>query len=215
LELLEKCEPTTAPQAKALEYAVVALNQGKSFQEIRDILSKTAFKTVQTEFKAPEPMLRKRKEPEDNKKTAATKENTKDISSFFASKHPAITSLTAFQQTIASGSADFGALQSDEWQGNAVGLSSNTLDEFSRQTGFKEIGPSDSASQFGGESFAAESLTEVVHKKRDGKAVTKSLVVTSEVSRSSSGRFEAKYKVGDKTTSGALVKEVVEEDWQF
>ena len=101
----------------------MALNQGKSFQEIKDILSKTAFKTVQAEFKAPEPMLRKRKEPEDNKKAAATKENTKDISSFFTSKQPAATSLTAFHQTlpkyennIASGSAEFGALRHDEWQ---------------------------------------------------------------------------------------------------
>ena len=91
-----------------------------------------------------------------------------------------------------------------------MGLSSNTLDEFARQTGFKEISPSDSASQVGSESLATGSLAEVVHKKRDGKAVTKSSGVTSEVSRSSSGRFEAKYKVGDKTTSGALVKQVVE-----
>ena len=37
----------------------------------------------------------------------------------------------------------------------------------------------------------------------------------SEVSRSSLGRFEGKYQVGDKTASGALVKVVLEEDWQF
>ena len=54
-----------------------------------------------------------------------------------------------------------------------------------------------------------------VTRKRDNKAAIKLSGATSEVSRSSSGRFEAKYKVGDKTTSGALVKEVVEEDWQF
>ena len=32
---------------------------------------------------------------------------------------------------------------------------------------------------------------------------------------SKSGRFEAKYKVGDKTVSGAIIKEVREEDWEF
>ena len=37
----------------------------------------------------------------------------------------------------------------------------------------------------------------------------------SGVSRSTAGRFEAKYKVGDKTGSGALVKEVIETDWKF
>ena len=94
-----------------------------------------------------------------------------------------------------------------------MGLSSNTLDEFARQTGFKEISPSDSASQVGGESLATGSLAAVANRKRDGKAVTKSSGVTSEVSRSSLGRFEAKYKVGEKTTSGVTIKEVSEKEW--
>jgi len=33
--------------------------------------------------------------------------------------------------------------------------------------------------------------------------------------RSTAGRFEGKYKVGDKTASGALIKEVIESDWEF
>ena len=37
----------------------------------------------------------------------------------------------------------------------------------------------------------------------------------SKISRSTAGRFEGKYKVGDKTTGGAIVKEVVETDWKF
>ncbi len=36
----------------------------------------------------------------------------------------------------------------------------------------------------------------------------------SGVSRST-GRYEAKYKVGDKSVSGAIIKEVKEEDWKF
>ena len=57
------------------------------------------------------------REEETNKKTVATKENTKDISSFFTSKRPATTSSATFHQTlpkyenhIVSGSAEFGAL---------------------------------------------------------------------------------------------------------
>jgi hypothetical protein len=37
----------------------------------------------------------------------------------------------------------------------------------------------------------------------------------SKVSRSSNGRFEGKYKTGEKTTSGAIIKDVDEEEWQF
>jgi hypothetical protein len=37
----------------------------------------------------------------------------------------------------------------------------------------------------------------------------------SKISRSTNGRFEAKYQVGDRTASGALVKKVKEEDWEF
>ena len=36
----------------------------------------------------------------------------------------------------------------------------------------------------------------------------------SMISRSTTGRFEGKYKVGDKTMSGAIIKEVNEDDWQ-
>jgi len=37
----------------------------------------------------------------------------------------------------------------------------------------------------------------------------------SKASRSTNGRFEGKYKVGDKTASGALIKKIVESDWEF
>jgi len=37
----------------------------------------------------------------------------------------------------------------------------------------------------------------------------------SMASRNTVGRFEGKYKVGDKTSSGALIKEVIESDWKF
>jgi hypothetical protein len=39
--------------------------------------------------------------------------------------------------------------------------------------------------------------------------------VESMISRNTAGRFEGKYKVGDKTASGALIKEVIESDWKF
>jgi len=35
----------------------------------------------------------------------------------------------------------------------------------------------------------------------------------SKISRSTAGRFEGKYKVGDKTQSGATIKEINEEAW--
>jgi hypothetical protein len=35
----------------------------------------------------------------------------------------------------------------------------------------------------------------------------------SEVSRSTNGRFEGKYKVGDKATDGSIIREVKEDDW--
>jgi hypothetical protein len=37
----------------------------------------------------------------------------------------------------------------------------------------------------------------------------------SKVSRSTNGRFEGKYKVGDKTVGGAVIKEIKEEDWEL
>ena len=37
----------------------------------------------------------------------------------------------------------------------------------------------------------------------------------SKISRSTNGRFEAKYKVGDKAANGSLIKEIKEEDWKF
>lgn len=47
-------------------------------------------------------------------------------------------------------------------------------------------------------------------QKRDDKMESKSLT-----NRTSDGRFEAKYGIGDKTTSRAIIKEVREEDWEF
>ena len=131
------------------------------------------------------------REEETNKKTVATKENTKDISSFFVSKRPATTSLAAFHQTLPKyenhiASVDFGALQHDEWQENAVGLSSNTLDEFARQTGFKEISPSDSASQVGGDSSVL------------GSSATQGLAMREEVTR------KREQKVQDKLENATL-----------
>ena len=35
------------------------------------------------------------------------------------------------------------------------------------------------------------------------------------VKRGGDGKFEGMYKVGDKTASGAIIKEVREEDWQL
>ena len=65
-------------------------------------------------------------------------------------------------------------------------------------------------------------------KKRDEKAAEKEKRQQQEqmenesmrsgesmISRSTNGRFEGKYKVGDKTASGVLVKEVIENDWEF
>jgi hypothetical protein len=37
----------------------------------------------------------------------------------------------------------------------------------------------------------------------------------SKISRSDNGRFEAKYKVGDKAADKSLIREVFEEEWQF
>jgi len=55
-------QPTTEPQLKALEAAVAALNQGKSFSDILVILSKTAFKkTLPPVPKSEFGMLGKRK----------------------------------------------------------------------------------------------------------------------------------------------------------
>ena len=61
-----------------------------------------------------------------------------------------------------------------------MGLSSNTLDEFARQTGFKEISPSDSASQVGGDSSVLGSsatqglaMREEVTRKREQKVQDK------------------------------------------
>ncbi len=65
------------------------------------------------------------------------------------------------------------------------------------------------------------------NKKSDAKAAGKQLdkleqqsvrsgdTINNSISRSTNGRFEAKYKVGDKTASGAIIKEIREEDWQL
>jgi hypothetical protein len=114
--------PTTESQIRVIGDAITALNSGKSLTDICSILSKSpAFKKVltkSTEFKVPEPitkvrqnvvatneekkgdteLLGKRKEPEDGK----TKAGTKDITSFFAPKRPAHTSSSAASISCAS-----------------------------------------------------------------------------------------------------------------
>lgn len=35
------------------------------------------------------------------------------------------------------------------------------------------------------------------------------------ISRTTNGRFEGKYKIGDKTVAGNLIKEVNKDDWEF
>jgi hypothetical protein len=78
----------------------------------------------------------------------------------------------------------------------------------------QEIYPSESISQVDGSaSLAVRSSAAAAHRKRDSKAATKSSKALSEISRSTNGRFEAKYKIGEKTASGACVKEVIESDW--
>ena len=56
-------------------------------------------------------------------------------------------------------------------------------------------------------------------KKRYAKAADKDDMRSEHSGKtnqtSKSGRFEAKYKVGDNTASGAIIKEVREEDWQL
>jgi hypothetical protein len=52
-------------------------------------------------------------------------------------------------------------------------------------------------------------------KKRVHKAETVFGEKDTEINRTIKGRFEAKYKIGDKTSSGNLIKEVSEEDWKF
>jgi hypothetical protein len=47
-------------------------------------------------------------------------------------------------------------------------------------------------------------------KKRDEKLESKSLT-----NRTIDGRFEGKYKIGDKAADGSIIKEVREEDWVF
>ena len=42
---------------------------------------------------------------------------------------------------------------------------------------------------------------------------TQSLGGGSNISRSTNGRFEAKYKAGDRTTSGVIIKEITESQW--
>jgi len=51
--------------------------------------------------------------------------------------------------------------------------------------------------------------------KMDKESVRSGESNNSKVSRSTNGRFEGKYKVGDKSISGAIIKEVKEEDWKF
>jgi hypothetical protein len=50
----------------------------------------------------------------------------------------------------------------------------------------------------------------VLSKKRDDKFEIKSLT-----NRTNGGRFEAKYKVGDRAASGVIIKEVIDKEWQF
>jgi hypothetical protein len=45
-------------------------------------------------------------------------------------------------------------------------------------------------------------------RKRERKAFPTSFKPVSEVSRSFSGRFEAKYKAGDRAVDGSIIKEV-------
>jgi hypothetical protein len=127
--------------------AIAMLNEGKSAAEIYKLLhSVKRFKeflpkeTLTAEVKIPEPLMKAKlgtppsidtpEEEKKSKKAAATKENTKDISSFFTSKRPATTfstaSITLNEQQIAS--AEFGALQNEEGQGTASKLSSSALD---------------------------------------------------------------------------------------
>lgn len=68
-------------------------------------------------------------------------------------------------------------------------------------------------SQIGGESSVLESLA--ANKKRESKAAIKSSSAQSEISRSSSGRFEATYKAGDKLGNRAIKKQVNEDEWEF
>ena len=83
------------------------------------------------------------------------------------------------------------------------------------------VAPSDSISQFGSESLAAQGLAtgeEVNTRKRDQKAQEKfedATARSSATSRSGAGRYEAKLSVGDRTKSGAVVKEVFEDQWKF
>lgn len=37
----------------------------------------------------------------------------------------------------------------------------------------------------------------------------------SKISRSTTGRFEAKYKIGDRAADGSIIKEVMEGEWEF
>ena len=37
----------------------------------------------------------------------------------------------------------------------------------------------------------------------------------SKVSRSTNGRFEGKYKIGDKAANGSVIKEIKEDDWEL
>lgn len=41
------------------------------------------------------------------------------------------------------------------------------------------------------------------------------MVAESKVSRATNGRFEVKYKVGDKAADGSIIKKVIEEDWKL
>ena len=85
----------------------------------------------------------------------------------------------------------------------------------------KGVASSDSISQVGGESPAVTSqglATEEVNRKRDQKAQEKfedATARSSATSRSGAGRYEAKLSVGDRTKSGAVVKEVFEDQWKF
>jgi hypothetical protein len=52
-------------------------------------------------------------------------------------------------------------------------------------------------------------------KEQENQSVKSGESQHSKISRSTTGRFEAKYKVGDRTAGGAIIKEVIESDWEF
>ena len=64
-----------------------------------------------------------------------------------------------------------------------------------------------------GEKDSSNKKREVKKASKEDDAVSVYSGKTNKTSKS--GRFEAKYKVGDRTTSGSIIKKVREEDWKF